>query len=189
MSEPDWNAKRLIVKMLATGESAGDVAEAVYERSLIEVDPDQVRALDPRRPGTDVPSDLERLFRDTRRAHLRSEKAEETFVPVLDEEALPEGGAACVEVDDRTIALFRRDRACYALADTCSHEGGPLSEGSVEDGEVECPWHGARFEIATGRATAAPAPEGVRSYEVRERDGRIEVAVPRTPDLGEGTVK
>ena len=61
------------------------------------------------------------------------------------------------------------------LAERCSHRGGPLSEGSVADGCVTCPWHGSRFDLATGDAVQGPAVVGQPSYEVREGGGAIEV--------------
>lgn len=182
MSDLDWNAKRLIVKMLATDEDPEEIVDAVYERSLIDVDADEIRRLDPRRPEGDLSSDLARLYRQTRREYQKAREAETVFVPVLASDELADGRQTCIEVEGRSIALFRAGGSCFALDDTCTHEGGPLSDGQVRDGEVECPWHGARFELDTGRATEAPAAGGVESYSVRERDGRVEVGIPRLED-------
>jgi nitrite reductase/ring-hydroxylating ferredoxin subunit len=63
------------------------------------------------------------------------------------------------------------------LSDTCTHRGGPLSEGTVEGAEVTCPWHGARFDIKTGAVMRPPAGREVRSYPVRVTGADIEIEV------------
>lgn len=80
---------------------------------------------------------------------------------------IAEGKALCVEVEGKHIAVFHLDGAFYAIDDACSHVGGPLSEGFIEGEEVECPWHGARFNIKTGAACCEPAEDGVACYAVR----------------------
>lgn len=80
---------------------------------------------------------------------------------------IPEGSAKCVTVQGKNIAIFHSGENFYALDDTCTHAGGPLSEGRLEGTQVECPWHGACFDLKTGAALAAPAFEGVHSYPVR----------------------
>lgn len=72
------------------------------------------------------------------------------------------------------IALCRDDDGTFhALDDTCSHEEASLSEGWVEDGEVECPLHSARFCLADGRAMCLPATEPVATHRVEVRDGAV----------------
>lgn len=88
---------------------------------------------------------------------------------------LPEGEGKCVEVAGRRIALFRFQGHVYALDDTCPHEGGPLSDGVVEDGEVECPWHNSSFNLETGEVTCPPADEDVTVYRVRLEGDDIEL--------------
>lgn len=83
--------------------------------------------------------------------------------------------ALCVEAAGRDIALFEHEEVFHAIGNTCTHQGGPLSEGTLDDGEVECPWHGAHFDVTTGEVVGPPAAEDVDSYEVRLRDERIEV--------------
>ena len=82
-----------------------------------------------------------------------------------------------VEVEGKPIALFRVGERYYALDDTCTHRGGPLSEGEIQDGEVECPWHGAHFDLETGEVTRPPAPRGVSRYAVRVQGDDVEVEV------------
>ncbi len=76
------------------------------------------------------------------------------------------GSAHCVEVDGRKIALFNVDGHVYAIDDTCTHRGGPLSEGDVEGHVVTCPWHGAQFDLESGNVLRPPAPRPVAGYRV-----------------------
>jgi 3-phenylpropionate/trans-cinnamate dioxygenase ferredoxin subunit len=85
--------------------------------------------------------------------------------------------AKLVEVEGQKIALFRVGEAFYALSDTCTHRGGPLSEGTVEGAEVTCPWHGAKFDIKTGAVLGPPAGREVRSYPVRVAGADVEIEV------------
>jgi len=100
-----------------------------------------------------------------------------TFIKVATRQEMSGQGCKCVEVEGRRIALFNLDGEFHAIDDTCTHSGGPLSEGTVEDGEVECPWHGGRFKITSGEATCPPAYENVRHYNLRVMGEDIEVEV------------
>ena len=97
------------------------------------------------------------------------------FLKVAERSEVPDGGAKCVEARGISIALFNTGGAFHALANTCTHKGGPLCEGTVEDGEVECPWHGARFKLASGEVTSPPAMENVQHYNVRLSGEDIEI--------------
>ena len=89
------------------------------------------------------------------------------FVSVAKASDLSDGEIMLVEVGDERIALSRIDGSFYAIAEVCPHAEGPLSEGMVDDEEVECPWHGSRFNLKTGEVTAPPAGEAVARYAVR----------------------
>ncbi|MFL5802604.1 MAG: Rieske 2Fe-2S domain-containing protein [Roseiflexaceae bacterium] len=97
------------------------------------------------------------------------------FAPVLAESDLVEGEPRLVEVAERRIVLVRQDGRIYALAERCSHLGGPLADGIVEDGCIQCPWHGSRFALADGRPVTGPATIPQPSFETRVRNGQIEV--------------
>lgn len=97
------------------------------------------------------------------------------FVKVATKSEIADQSAKSVEIGDRQIALFNLGDRIYAIDDTCPHNGGPLSEGSVEGEEVECPWHGSRFNIKTGEVTAQPALENVATYNVRVSGDDIEI--------------
>lgn len=72
-----------------------------------------------------------------------------------------------VGVGGKHIALFNVEGTYYAIDDTCTHKGGPLSEGEVKAGKVTCPWHGSTFDVITGDVVDPPAPIGVSRYNVR----------------------
>ena len=99
------------------------------------------------------------------------------FIKVATTDELGDQQAKLVEVEGQKIALFRVDGAFNALGDTCTHRGGPLSEGTVEGAEVTCPWHGAKFDIRTGAVLGPPAQQGIRSYPVRVTGADIEIEV------------
>jgi len=100
------------------------------------------------------------------------------FVPVMAEAELPANTLRRVEVRGVPVLLVRRDGAIHALAETCSHLSGPLSEGKLEGESVVCPWHGSRFAVADGRVLNGPATHPQPCFATRIRDGRIEVRAP-----------
>ena len=99
------------------------------------------------------------------------------FVKVATKSEIADQSAKLLEIEDKRIAVFNLGGRFYALDDTCPHVEGPLSEGPIEGEEVECPWHGSRFNIKTGEVTASPAVEGVARYNVRVTGDDIEVEV------------
>jgi nitrite reductase/ring-hydroxylating ferredoxin subunit len=100
------------------------------------------------------------------------------FVKVARKSRLPEGGKGTyVEVEGHRITLFNPGGEIHALDDACTHVGGPLSQGFVEEGEVECPWYGSRFDIKTGEVRIFPAREDVATYKVRVTGNDVEVEI------------
>lgn len=100
------------------------------------------------------------------------------------DQLLPERGTVS-EVGSVSVALFLAGGEVHALDDLCPHSGGPLSEGPVDDGCVTCPWHGARFELASGRSVGEFACRDVRRHATRVVDGGVEVALtPRVTRRG-----
>ncbi len=82
-----------------------------------------------------------------------------------------------VEVNGVRVCLANADGEIYAFQDNCTHRDFPLSAGELNDCTVECTWHGAKFDVRTGRALALPAIKPVKTYEVKIEDGQILVAV------------
>ena len=99
------------------------------------------------------------------------------FVKVATTGDLAPGQTKKVEVAGKTIALFNIGGSYHAIDDTCTHKGGPLSEGEVQGDVVTCPWHGAKFRTTTGEVLGPPARTGVSSYKVRVNGSDLEVEV------------
>ena len=97
------------------------------------------------------------------------------FVKVAKTGEIAPGEARAVEAGGKKIALFNVNGTFYAIDDTCTHRGGPLSEGMLMGEEVTCPWHGAIFDVTSGTALGAPAPRDVAHYPVRIEGDDIEV--------------
>ena len=97
------------------------------------------------------------------------------YIKVANADELRPGQGKLVTAGDQRVALFNVDGTCYAVNDTCTHKGGPLSDGALEDDVVTCPWHGARFCVRVGQVQGPPARESVTSYPVRVTDGSIEI--------------
>lgn len=89
------------------------------------------------------------------------------FVRVCKVSTLPDPGKTVVEVCDRPVALFHVAGRFWATDDMCSHDGGPLAEGRLEDFTIVCPRHGARFDIRTGRVLSMPATRDITAHEVK----------------------
>jgi len=79
------------------------------------------------------------------------------------------------DVDGTHIALFNLDGQYYAIEDMCTHDAGQLSGGAVEDGNIICPRHGAKFCIRTGAALTAPAYEPTPTFPVRIENEQIQI--------------
>ena len=80
---------------------------------------------------------------------------------------IPEGQAIVVALGDTEIALGNVGGQIHAVANLCTHDGGPLGEGELLDHQIECPRHGARFDLRTGAVRALPAVVPIPTYEVR----------------------
>ena len=93
------------------------------------------------------------------------------------EECAGEGCVHKVAAGGEEIVLARWEGEIFALEDRCSHQDFPLSDGDVENGMIECTFHGAKFDLRTGKAMALPAIAPVRSFPVEIRDGEVFVQV------------
>lgn len=100
------------------------------------------------------------------------------FVSVLAESELAEAQPKRAVHDGVPILLVRRGTRIFALAETCSHFNGPLSEGTLLGDSVVCPWHHSRFALEDGRVLDGPAVHPQPCLETRVRDGQIEVRKP-----------
>ena len=83
---------------------------------------------------------------------------------------IPEGRPVKGKLGINTLALVRQGEIVLALHDTCAHAGGPLSEGTIEDGCLVCPWHLSKYRLTDGRARRGPTVYDQPAYEVRRTD-------------------
>ena len=89
------------------------------------------------------------------------------FEKVATVSEIPDPGKTLVEVDDRVVALFHVGGEFFAIDDVCTHDGGPLSDGDLENHSIACPRHGAKFNICTGAALTMPATQPTAAHEVK----------------------
>jgi len=104
------------------------------------------------------------------------------FVKALAKSEVQPGGARCVELQGKRIAIFNVNGTFRAIDDTCTHDEASLAEGTVYEDEkgrciVACPWHGANFDLCTGTALTLPAVTPVKAYVVREVGDAIEIDI------------
>jgi nitrite reductase/ring-hydroxylating ferredoxin subunit/uncharacterized membrane protein len=101
----------------------------------------------------------------------------ENWTAVMEAADLSAGGATKVDVGDATILLYRSPDGILAIGSRCSHAGGPLQDGKIDESAlcVECPWHGSVFRLQDGTVVHGPASVPQAAYDVRVQDGRIEL--------------
>ena len=101
-----------------------------------------------------------------------------SFERVASLDEIEPGTARVVEVGGESIALCRvEDGDLYAIENRCTHDDGPLGEGELDGDRIECPRHGALFDVTTGRAVTLPAIGKVRCYAVQVADGNVQIEV------------
>ena len=91
-------------------------------------------------------------------------------VKTINTSEISENSVKVVNVDDKDIAIFNVEGDFYAIDDLCSHAEASLAEGEVFDCKVECPLHGAEFDLKTGQAVTLPATNPVASYVISIED-------------------
>lgn len=90
---------------------------------------------------------------------------------------VPPGTVKTFLVGDQRLALANVQGEIYAIQDVCTHDGGPLGDGEIDGYEVECPRHGARFDLRTGEVRRFPAVVGIKTYPVKVEGSEIKVAL------------
>lgn len=102
-------------------------------------------------------------------------KPVDEWTQVLDSDGLPEGEPRMVRLEGDDLLLYRSGEKVFALANRCSHRGGPLNEGEIKDGAVTCPLHMSTFKLEDGSVLNGPATAPQPCYEARVNDGKVEV--------------
>ncbi len=100
------------------------------------------------------------------------------YVPVAQVTEVLPGQATTVEVAGQSIALCNVHGTFYAIENRCSHDNGPLGAGRLTDHRIECPRHGAQFDVATGQALTLPAVRPVHVFPTKVEGGQVFVEVP-----------
>ena len=89
------------------------------------------------------------------------------FVKVAETKDIQPSKMMAVEVDGEKVCVANVEGKYYAIGNVCTHMGGPLAEGKLEGNVVQCPWHGSRFDITTGKVLRPPAMREEPMYEVK----------------------
>jgi 3-phenylpropionate/trans-cinnamate dioxygenase ferredoxin subunit len=100
-----------------------------------------------------------------------------TWQTVAQASDIPPERVAVFRIGDHDVAVCNVGGEFYAIDDLCTHDGGSLDQGELEGNEIECPRHGARFDVRTGEATQLPAFEPVARHAVRVEGEDIQVGV------------
>ena len=115
------------------------------------------------------------------REHVLPAADDDDVLDVAAEGDLDVGQMKLLRVGDRRIVLARTESGYRAFQDACTHKGGPLADGALICGTVQCPWHGSQFDVTTGEVKAGPAKQAIQTYPVSSEGGRILVQL--TPQL------
>jgi 3-phenylpropionate/trans-cinnamate dioxygenase ferredoxin subunit len=99
-------------------------------------------------------------------------------VPVARVEEVLPGSRLHIDLEEESVIVLNIDGEFFCIADLCTHDGGPLEDGDVLDHQIECPRHGARFDVRTGRVTRLPATDPIPTYPVVINEGHIFVEEP-----------
>ncbi len=116
---------------------------------------------------------VERLYANAGR--LKERTLDGFDRPVCNQGELGDGQVMLVRIGTERIAVARCSEGVVAFSDSCTHKGGPLSDGAIVGCAVQCPWHGSQFDIRTGRVIAGPAEQHLKTYEVEIRSGEVYV--------------
>ncbi len=100
------------------------------------------------------------------------------WVKVANEADIPSGGRIWYEFEEDTVIVLNLNGKFYCVADLCSHDGGPLEDGELDGYAIECPRHGACFDVRTGAALSMPATSPIPTYAVKVEDGVVYVESP-----------
>lgn len=112
-------------------------------------------------------------------SYKKIDPATADYVPIGPAAEVGSGQRRIVEIDGQAIAVFNIAGTYYAIADVCSHDDGPVAEGDlVGEYEIECPRHGAHFDVRSGKVLSFPAIVDIPAYPVKVEEGELMVGLP-----------
>lgn len=100
------------------------------------------------------------------------------FFKVAQSDELDEGELMSIEVDGEPVCLAKVNGCIYAFTDNCTHISGPLNEGELDGEVLTCPWHGAQFDVTTGKVLRGPARQDIATYPVKVEGNAVFVSLP-----------
>jgi nitrite reductase/ring-hydroxylating ferredoxin subunit len=100
------------------------------------------------------------------------------FIKVAEIDEIEDGELKAIEADGEPICLAKVDGEICAFTDNCTHISGPLNEGELEGDVLTCPWHGAQFNVRTGKVLRGPARQDLFTYPVRVEGNAILLQLP-----------
>ncbi len=95
------------------------------------------------------------------------------YIAVADSHEVQEGKCIVVNAEGEAVVVCRVNRQLFAVQDLCSHDDGPLGDGFLDGFEIECPRHGARFDVRDGAVKRMPAAAPIRTYPLKTENGKI----------------
>ncbi len=101
------------------------------------------------------------------------------FIEIAPASELPSGERLFVDIADKPVVIFNIAGQLFAIGDVCSHDDGPLGDGTIEGNNIVCPRHGAEFDLRNGKAMQMPAVIDIPAYPVRIVDGNIQIGIPK----------
>ena len=111
--------------------------------------------------------------------YIQVDESKLEYVVIAPASELPNGERLFVEVADRPIVIFNFAGQLFAIGDVCTHDEGPLGDGTLEGFNIVCPRHGAEFDVRTGKVMQMPAVVDIPAYPVQVRDGNIFIGIPK----------
>ncbi len=100
------------------------------------------------------------------------------FIAVATVDEIPNGERLFIDIDRQPVVVFNIAGQYFAIADVCSHDDGPVGEGELHGYEINCPRHGAAFDVRSGKVLSLPAIVDIPAYPVRVVDGEVLVGMP-----------
>ncbi|MCH2304878.1 MAG: non-heme iron oxygenase ferredoxin subunit [SAR202 cluster bacterium] len=99
------------------------------------------------------------------------------LIKICDLSEIPNGSIKKFEINDEEITICNINNQIFAINDNCSHDEASLQEGFIDGYEIECPMHGAKFDIRTGEVTCLPAVSPIKTYNIKINNGAIELEI------------